>query len=90
MGQLRRVTAWTVTRRNFLTGTATTAAAGALATGSPRSCSGETQFVAATGNGTRSTVVSVNSQITPTSHPDRFTELRQIFDLAVAAALASD
>ena len=52
--------------------------------------SGYTQFAAATGNGTRSTVVSVNSQITPTAHPDRFAELRRIFDLAVAAALARD
>jgi D-alanyl-D-alanine carboxypeptidase len=52
--------------------------------------SGYTQFVAASGNGRRSMVVSVNSQITPTAHPERFTELRQIFDLAVAAALASD
>jgi D-alanyl-D-alanine carboxypeptidase len=51
--------------------------------------SGYTQFVAATANGTRSTVVSVSSQITPTAHPERFTELRQIFGLAVAAALAS-
>jgi D-alanyl-D-alanine carboxypeptidase len=51
--------------------------------------SGYTQFVAATGNGTRSAVVSVNSQITPTEHPERFTELRQIFELAVGAALAS-
>jgi len=51
---------------------------------------GYTQFVAASGNGRRSMVVSVNSQITPTAHSDRFTELRQIFDLAVAAALASD
>lgn len=51
--------------------------------------SGYTQFVAAAGSGERSTVVSVNSRITPTSHPDRFADLRQIFDLAVAAALSA-
>jgi D-alanyl-D-alanine carboxypeptidase len=49
---------------------------------------GYTQFVAASANGRRSVVVSVNSQITPTSHPDRFRELRHIYTLAVCAALA--
>ena len=49
---------------------------------------GYTQYVAASANGRRSVVVSVNSQITPTSHPDRFRELRQIYTLAVCAALA--
>jgi D-alanyl-D-alanine carboxypeptidase len=49
---------------------------------------GYTQFLAATEDGRRSMAVSVNAQITPTVHPDRFPELRQIFDLAVAAALA--
>jgi D-alanyl-D-alanine carboxypeptidase len=50
---------------------------------------GYTQFVAASGDGMRSTVVSVNSQITQTSHPERFADLRQIYTLAVSAALAS-
>ena len=49
---------------------------------------GYTQFIAASKNGRRSVVVSVNSQITPTSNPERFSELRQIFTLAVCAALA--
>jgi D-alanyl-D-alanine carboxypeptidase len=49
---------------------------------------GYTQFVASTADGRRSMAVSVNAQITPTVHPERFPELRQIFDLAVAAALA--
>lgn len=49
---------------------------------------GYTQFVAATKDGVRSTVVSVNAQITPTSHPARFTDLREVYALAVAAALA--
>jgi hypothetical protein len=33
-------------------------------------------------------VVSANSQITPTTNPERFAELRQIYTLAVSAALA--
>jgi D-alanyl-D-alanine carboxypeptidase len=49
---------------------------------------GYTQFAAASANGKRSVVVSVNSQITPTIHPDRFRELRKIYTLAVCAALA--
>jgi len=49
---------------------------------------GYTQFLAASKNGRRSVVVSVNSQITPTIHPERFTELRQIYTLALRAALA--
>jgi D-alanyl-D-alanine carboxypeptidase len=49
---------------------------------------GYTQFAAASNDGNRSAVVSVNSRITPTSHPERFTELRQIYTLAVGAALA--
>jgi D-alanyl-D-alanine carboxypeptidase len=49
---------------------------------------GYTQYVAASANGRRSVVVSVNSQIMPTSHPERFRELRQIYTLAVCAALA--
>jgi D-alanyl-D-alanine carboxypeptidase len=49
---------------------------------------GYTQFAAATGNGTRSAVVAINAQITPGMHPERFTELRQVYSLAVRAALA--
>jgi Beta-lactamase len=49
---------------------------------------GYTQFIAASANGRRSVVVSANSQITPTTNLERFTELRQIYTLAVAAALA--
>jgi len=49
---------------------------------------GYTQFVAASKNGRRSVVVSVNSQNKPTMHPDRFRELRRIYTLAVCAALA--
>ena len=49
---------------------------------------GYTQFVAATKNGRRSAVVSVNSKNTPDAHPARFTELRHIYTLAVCAALA--
>jgi D-alanyl-D-alanine carboxypeptidase len=49
---------------------------------------GYTQFAAATRNGTRSVVVSVNAQITQHSNPARFRELRQIYTLAVCAALA--
>jgi D-alanyl-D-alanine carboxypeptidase len=49
---------------------------------------GYTQFVAASRNGKRSVVVSVNSQLTPAIHPDRFRELRRIYTLAVCAALA--
>jgi D-alanyl-D-alanine carboxypeptidase len=49
---------------------------------------GYTQFVAASRNGSRSVVVSVNSQITPAVHPGRFRELRRIYALAVCAALA--
>jgi D-alanyl-D-alanine carboxypeptidase len=49
---------------------------------------GYTQFAAASKNGKRSVVVSVNSQLTPAIHPVRFRELRQIYTLAVCAALA--
>ena len=49
---------------------------------------GYTQFVAASKNGKRSVVVSVNAQIAPDNHPARFRELRQIDTLAVCAALA--
>ena len=50
--------------------------------------SGYTQFAAATRDGSRSVVVSVNSQITPATNPDRFPELRRIYTLAVCAAFA--
>jgi D-alanyl-D-alanine carboxypeptidase len=50
--------------------------------------SGYTQFAAATRDGSRSVVVSVNSQITPLTNPARFPELRRIYTLAVCAALA--
>lgn len=33
-------------------------------------------------------VVSVNAQVTPTTHPDRFADLRAIYTLAVGAARA--
>ena len=49
---------------------------------------GYTQFVAAAKNGSRSVVVSVNSQNNLDNHPDRFAELRHIYTLAVCAALA--
>jgi len=48
---------------------------------------GYTQFIAATRNGKRSAVVSINSQLTPTRNAKRFVELRKIFGLAVCAAL---
>jgi D-alanyl-D-alanine carboxypeptidase len=49
---------------------------------------GYTQFAAATKDGSRSVVVSINSTITPLSNPDRFPDLRRIYTLAVCAALA--
>jgi D-alanyl-D-alanine carboxypeptidase len=51
---------------------------------------GYTQFVAASRNGLRSVVVSVNAQVTPTMHPERFAQLRQIYAFAAEAALAGD
>ena len=48
---------------------------------------GYTQFMAATADGSRSVVVSVNAQITPRESPARFDELRRIYGLAVCAAL---
>jgi D-alanyl-D-alanine carboxypeptidase len=50
--------------------------------------SGYTQFAAATRDGSRSVVVSINSQITLHMNSDRFPELRRIYTLAVCAALA--
>ncbi len=49
---------------------------------------GYTQFIAASADGTRSTTVSINAQITPGSDPARFGLLRRIFGLAVCAAMA--
>jgi D-alanyl-D-alanine carboxypeptidase len=49
---------------------------------------GYTQFIAATADGSRSVVVSVNAQITPTVNQDQFPDLQQIYLLAVGAALA--
>jgi D-alanyl-D-alanine carboxypeptidase len=48
---------------------------------------GYTQFIAATRNGKRSTVVSVNWQLTPARNAKQFAELRTIFGLAVCSAL---
>jgi D-alanyl-D-alanine carboxypeptidase len=48
---------------------------------------GYTQFIAATRDGKRSAVVSINSQLTPERNPKRFAELRNIYGLAVCAAL---
>jgi D-alanyl-D-alanine carboxypeptidase len=48
---------------------------------------GFTQFIAANAGGTRSTVVSVNAQITPKANARRFAELRRIYTLAVCSAL---
>jgi D-alanyl-D-alanine carboxypeptidase len=48
---------------------------------------GYTQFVASTRDGKRSTVVSINSQITPDRKPKLFARLRAIYGLAVCAAL---
>lgn len=48
---------------------------------------GYTQFVAATRDGARSVVVSVNAQITPKGAPEPFAQLRTVDELAVCAAL---
>jgi D-alanyl-D-alanine carboxypeptidase len=48
---------------------------------------GYTQFVAATADGQRSVVVSINAQITPKLARERFAELRKIYEHAVCAAL---
>jgi D-alanyl-D-alanine carboxypeptidase len=49
---------------------------------------GFTQFFAATRSGRRSAVVSVNRQITQTSSPDLYADLRDVFERAVCASLA--
>ncbi|HJT20772.1 MAG TPA: serine hydrolase domain-containing protein [Nitrospira sp.] len=51
---------------------------------------GYTQFIAATADGRRSVVVSINGQITPGLDEKRFAELRRIYELAVCAALRQD
>ncbi|HEY3670602.1 MAG TPA: serine hydrolase domain-containing protein [Acidimicrobiia bacterium] len=48
---------------------------------------GYTQFIASTKDGARSTVVSINSQLTPDRNPKIFPALRKIYGLAVCAAL---
>jgi len=48
---------------------------------------GYTQFIAATADGRRSVVVSINGQITPDLDEKRFAELRRIYELAVCIAL---
>lgn len=48
---------------------------------------GYTQFIAATRNGKRSVVVSVNTQLTPERNPKPFAQLRTIYGLAACAAL---
>jgi D-alanyl-D-alanine carboxypeptidase len=48
---------------------------------------GYTQFISATADGKRSATVSVNAQISPELNPVRFAELRELYELAVCAAL---
>lgn len=48
---------------------------------------GYTQFVAASADGRRSVVVSINGQITPKVGAEHFPELRRIYELAVCAAV---
>jgi D-alanyl-D-alanine carboxypeptidase len=48
---------------------------------------GYTQFIAATADGKRSATVSINAQINPELNPVRFAELRELYELAVCAAL---
>lgn len=49
---------------------------------------GYTQFVAATSDGSRSVTVSASAQIDPKSAPKPFALLRNVYELAVCAALA--
>jgi D-alanyl-D-alanine carboxypeptidase len=49
---------------------------------------GYTQLIAATADGSRSTTVGINAQITPSQDLPRFQQLRGVFGLAVCAALA--
>src|SRR5262245_3911781 len=48
---------------------------------------GYTQFISATADGKRSAMVSINAQIVPETNPVRFAELRELYELAVCAAL---
>jgi D-alanyl-D-alanine carboxypeptidase len=48
---------------------------------------GYTQFIASTRDGRRSTVVTVNTQLTPERNPKPFAALRTIYGLAVCSAL---
>jgi D-alanyl-D-alanine carboxypeptidase len=48
---------------------------------------GYTQFIASTRDGKRSTVVSINAQLTPERNPKPFASLREIYGLAVCSAL---
>jgi D-alanyl-D-alanine carboxypeptidase len=48
---------------------------------------GYTQFIASTRDGTKSTVVSINSQLTPDRNAKGFAALRAIYQLAVCDAL---
>lgn len=47
---------------------------------------GYTQFIAATSDGTRSTTVNINAQITQKGNTKIFRQLRNVFELAVCAA----
>lgn len=49
--------------------------------------SGYTQFIAASRDGARSTSVSINAKITPSTNEAAFSALRRIFELAVCASL---
>ncbi|MDG2307632.1 MAG: hypothetical protein P8R42_23845 [Candidatus Binatia bacterium] len=49
---------------------------------------GYTQFIAASENGTRSVAISVNTQFSEAQQPERFEELRRIYELGVCAALS--
>ncbi len=51
---------------------------------------GYTQFISATRDGSRSATVAVNAQITPGSDAKTFAKLRNIFELAVCAAVADE
>lgn len=48
---------------------------------------GYTQFAAATADGRRTVTVSVTAQITPKSAPERFAQLRTVYELATCAVL---
>jgi D-alanyl-D-alanine carboxypeptidase len=48
---------------------------------------GYTEFAAASASGSKSVTVTVSSQVTPSATPVRFNQLREIYTLAVCAAL---